>query len=317
MNRFAQTLLDHNIPSLQRQQIHTLQINLGYRCNLACSHCHVQASPARTECMSWETMEQILTLAAQAPGCQVDLTGGAPEMNPDFTRFVTVLRAAGHPVQVRTNLSILLQPGFQSLPGFFRENQVQLVASLPCYLNDNVDAQRGEGTYRASVDAIRRLNKLGYGKQSDLPLNLVYNPAGPFLPPGQEALEADYRTQLRQQHGIEFTHLLTLSNMAIGRFRDRLQAKGELVAYEELLRDNFNAATLEGVMCRHQLSIGWDGTLADCDFNQVLDLPTQVKCKSLADLKLTDLEGQPICTGDHCFACTAGAGSSCGGSLVA
>lgn len=317
MSKFLDHLVQSNGAPLKRATVTTLQVNLGYRCNLACTHCHVQASPARDEIMSWETMAQILTLAEQAPGCQVDLTGGAPEMNPHFQRFVSALRQQGHPVQVRTNLSILLQPGFQALPEFFRDHQVQLVASLPCYLNENVDAQRGQGVYRASVTAIRRLNALGYGCEDELPLNLVYNPSGPFLPPDQAELEADYRLQLRQQHQVEFSNLLTLSNMAIGRFGDHLEACGRLHTYQRLLQDNFNPATVPGLMCRHQLSIGWDGRLADCDFNQVLGIPLQATETPLTTLQLSDLTDRPIATGDHCFACTAGSGSSCGGSLVA
>ena len=296
----------------------TIQANLGLRCNLRCRHCHVEASSVRTEIMGWPVMAAILRLAAALPDCLVDLTGGAPELNPDFRRFVTALRQAGLAVQVRTNLTVFDEPGQADTPEFLADHQVRLVASLPCYLDENVTAQRGANVYPRSVAALRRLNLLGYGRRDDLPLNLVYNPGGPFLPPDQEPLEAAYRQELRTRHGIEFTRLLTIANMPMGRFLAELQHSGKAARYRELLRAGFNPQTLDGLMCRHQICVAWDGTLADCDFNLALGLglapglPVRVE-----QLEPEMLAGRLIVTGEHCFACTAGCGSSCGGALVA
>lgn len=318
MNAFDKTVRQHRGKNLFSGAVRTVQVNLGLLCNMSCRHCHVEGSPGRSEVMTWPTMESVLRLARAFPGCLLDLTGGAPELNPHFTRLVETLHGAGHPVQVRTNLTVLLEPGMEKLPDFFRRLQVRLVASLPCYLDGNVRAQRGEGVYEKSIAALRRLNELGYGREPGLPLSLVYNPGGPFLPPGQASLEADYRRELQERFGIVFTRLLTIANMPIGRFLDDLRRQGKDDAYRSLLRQSFNPHTVEGLMCRHQICVAWDGTLADCDFNQTLGLPLADGLPPRIDrLDPATLQGRRIVTAEHCFGCTAGCGSSCGGALVA
>ena len=293
-----------------------LQINLGYLCNMSCAHCHLGASPDRTEIMEWSTMETILDILKDVPCRLVDLTGGAPEMSPNFRRFVEALSEMDIPVQVRTNLTVLLESGMEDMPEFFKNHGVQIVASMPCYLEKNVRAQRGAGVYEKSIEAIKRLNSLGYGVDPDYQLNLVYNPCGPFLPPDQNLLEQDYHRELMENYGISFTNLLTITNAPIGRFLKSLHTKGQEVAYMDLLRQSFNPETAEGLMCRHQISIGWDGTLYDCDFNLALGLPVNhgAPCH-ITDFDLEALVCRQIVTGDHCFACTAGSGSSCAGEL--
>jgi radical SAM/Cys-rich protein len=295
----------------------TIQVNLGLRCNQCCQHCHVEASPERTEAMSWDTMTLILAGTRELENVRFDLTGGAPELNPNFRRFVSALRNAGRPVQVRTNLTVLLEPGLEDMVEFFREHAVTLVGSLPCYLEENVTAQRGEGVYNASIEAIRRLNAVGYGRRTELPLDLVYNPGAAVLPPPQTTLEEEYRSELRSRFGIDFTRLLTITNMPIGRFLADLRRDGREDEYMQMLKDAFNERTIDGLMCRRQISIGWDGTLSDCDFNLVLKCP--IDCgigQSLRGLNPSLLVGRRIATGAHCFGCTAGAGSSCGGALL-
>ena len=298
--------------------IRVIQVNVGLKCNLACSHCHVVSSPWRTEAMDWETMQWVLRAARKVGPCTVDLTGGAPELNPHFRDFVTALRADGHEVLVRTNLTVLLEPGMADLPAFFRDQRVHLVASLPCYLEENVDRQRGDGVFRASLEAIRRLNEMGYGRNPDLPLDLVYNPVGPQLPPPQAKLEQDYRRFLGESYGIAFTRLITITNMPIGRFLGDLRKQGKDRAYMDLLQDRFNPATLEGLMCRHQISVRWDGILFDCDFNLALRMPILIDGKPvhIRDFDPERLARRRIMTAGHCFGCTAGCGSSCGGALV-
>jgi radical SAM/Cys-rich protein len=302
---------------LHSRQIEILQINLGLRCNQQCLHCHLDASPHRTEMMEWPVMELALHAAANS-GCRlVDLTGGAPELNPNFCRFIEALRKNGHAVQVRTNLTVLLEPGMDKIPEFFREHNIRLVASLPCYLEENVSAQRGKGVYEKSITAIRQLNTLGYGKNPELPLSLVYNPGGPFLPPPQSVLEADYRREMDLRFGIGFTHLLTITNMPLGRFQIELGRKNQEQKYLQLLRKSFNPQTVDGLMCRYQISIGWDGTLYDCDFNLALGLPVNHGAPDqIKSFRLSDLSLRRIVTGEHCYGCTAGAGSSCQGALV-
>jgi radical SAM/Cys-rich protein len=302
---------------LHSRQIEILQINLGLQCNQQCLHCHLNASPHRTEMMEWAVMELALHAAGNS-GCRlVDLTGGAPELNPNFGRFIEALQKNGHEVQVRTNLTVLLEPGMDKIPEFFREHNIRLVASLPCYLEENVSAQRGKGVYEKSIAVIRQLNILGYGLDPKLPLNLVYNPGGPFLPPPQSALEEDYRRQLGERFGISFTQLLTITNMPLGRFRAHLYHLGEEGNYLALLRKSFNPDTLSGLMCRHQISIGWEGTLYDCDFNLALGLPVNHGAPDhIKSFRLSDLSLRRIVTGEHCYGCTAGAGSSCQGALV-
>jgi len=306
-----------NGEGLHSVRIETLQVNLGLLCNQRCVHCHLEASPQRGEIMGWPVMELVLKAAKSARCQMVDLTGGAPELNPNFRRFVATLRQERLPVQVRTNLTVLLEPGMEEMPDFFRDHEVQLVASLPCYLEENVCAQRGKGVYEKSIAAIKRLNGVGYGFDPELPLNLVYNPGGPFLPPPQSALEQDYRRELGQRFNITFTRLLTITNMPLGRFRTELiREKGE-EDYMHLLQESFNPKTVKGLMCCHQLSVGWDGTLYDCDFNLALGLPVNHGAPDhIRSFKPKELRTRRVVTGEHCFACTAGAGSSCGGALV-
>ena len=317
MNEFERQIEVISGGGLHSLNIETLQVNLGLLCNQQCAHCHLEASPQRDEIMGWDVMELILE-AAKSARCQlVDLTGGAPELNPHFRRFVTALRQEGYSVQLRTNLTVLLEPYMEGMPEFLRKHRVRLVASMPCYLEENVRAQRGPGTYEKSVAAIRILNGLGYGSDPELPLNLVYNPGGPFLPPAQSALEEDYRRELDQHFGIVFSHLLTITNMPLGRFRNELDRQGQRKTYLRLLRDSFNLRTVSGLMCRNQLSVGWNGTLYDCDFNLALGLPVNHGVPDhIRSFRPEELRKRRVVTGEHCFACTAGAGSSCGGALV-
>jgi radical SAM/Cys-rich protein len=302
---------------LHGASIDTVQANIGLRCNLACHHCHVESSPIRKEEMSWETMLLVLDAARRAGATTLDITGGAPEMHPPFRAFVAAAKDLGLHVMVRTNLTIMLEEGYGDLPEFFRKHKVRLVASLPCYLETNVDKQRGRGVYRESIEVIRRLNAAGYGLEPDLPLDLVYNPVGPSLPPTQASLEDDYRRELFSRFGIHFTRLITITNMPIGRFLHDLARQGKAEAYMELLRNAFNPATLESLMCRHQLHVGHDGTLYDCDFNFALGLPVADRaCGHILDFDPIRFATRRIATADHCFGCTAGCGSSCGGALA-
>ncbi len=293
----------------------TVQVNIGLRCNLTCGHCHVNSSPRRTEEMSWETMEAVISLATRLGARTIDITGGAPEMHPRFRNFVSAARAQDFSVIVRTNLTVLLLPEYEDLPEFFKLNDVNLVASLPCYLEENVDGQRGENVYNDSIEAIRRLNAIGYGVDSRHPLTLIYNPIGPALPPDQGSLEADYRRELRARFGIEFTRLHTITNVPIGRFVAALRRAKQAETYERLLAGAFNSSTVPRLMCRHQISVAWDGTLYDCDFNLALRLPVRER-NNVLTVNADTLKGRRIVTGAHCYACTAGAGSSCGGALV-
>ncbi|MDI7258923.1 MAG: arsenosugar biosynthesis radical SAM protein ArsS [Thermodesulfobacteriota bacterium] len=317
MNDFETRIAEITGDGLHSQKIETLQVNLGLRCNQQCVHCHLGASPERREIMEWPTMQLVLE-AVKSVHCKlVDLTGGAPELNPHFRRFVAALRQEDHPVQVRTNLSVLLEPDMEEMPEFFRDHQVQLVASLPCYLTENVCGQRGDGVYEKSIEVIKRLNPLGYGSGSGLPLDLVYNPGGAFLPPPQSTLEEDYRRELGQRFGIMFTRLLTITNMPLGRFHKELVQQNQERSYLNLLRKSFNPQTVNGLMCRHQLSVGWDGTLYDCDFNLALGLPVNHGAPDhIRYFNPKDLRIRRIVTGEHCFGCTAGFGSSCAGALV-
>jgi radical SAM/Cys-rich protein len=317
MNDFEKHVGGMEGEGLHSMRIGTLQVNLGLRCNQLCTHCHLEASPQRDEMMAWPIMELVLETAGSSHCQLIDLTGGAPELSPDFRRFVSALRQRGHLVQVRTNLTVLLEPGMEDIPEFLANHQIQLVASMPCYLEENVRGQRGIGVYEKSIAAIRQLNTLGYGSNPDLPLNLVYNPGGPFLPAQQKSLEDDYRRELGSRFGIAFTRLLTITNMPLGRFRRDLDRQNKEWDYLQLLRTSFNPGTVEGLMCRHQLSIGWDGTLYDCDFNLALDLPVNHGAPDhILSFKIEDLWRRRIVTGEHCFGCTAGSGSSCRGALV-
>jgi radical SAM/Cys-rich protein len=320
---FDQRLRAHGLSTLARARVTTLQVNVGRLCNLACHHCHVEAGPKRTETLSAEVADRLLELLAASPGVEVlDLTGGAPEMNPEFRRMVSAARRMGRRVIDRCNLSILEQPGYEDLAGFLAAERVEIVASLPCYTEGNVDQQRGRGTFDESIAALRRLNALGYGTPgSALRLDLVYNPLGPSLPPSQQALELDYKRELGERFGIEFHRLITITNMPIRRFAEQLARLGKTEAYQALLVDHFNPATVEGLMCRSQASVDWLGRLYDCDFNLMLDLPLPAGARAgrptvweVANLQ--ELEGTAIATAGHCFGCTAGAGSSCSGALA-
>ncbi|MCG8394070.1 MAG: arsenosugar biosynthesis radical SAM protein ArsS [Pseudomonadales bacterium] len=304
-----------DFPSLRRQATRILQVNLGYLCNLSCVHCHVNAGPTRTELMDRDTVELVLDVIRKRDIRVLDLTGGAPEMNPHFRYLVKQATAMGVEVIDRCNLTILLEPGYEDLADFLAQHRVHVVASLPCYLEDNVNKQRGKGVYQGSIEALRQLNAVGYG--DDLPLDLVYNPVGASLPPPQATLEADYKRELDARFGIRFNNLLTITNMPISRFGAVLLAHEQFNDYMQLLRDNFNRDTLPAVMCRNTVSVDYRGYLYDCDFNQMLHL-TQGHHDShthLSALLEADLEGEPIYVADHCFGCTAGAGSSCGGAL--
>ncbi len=301
---------------LRGEDLRTVQVNVGLRCNLACKHCHLQASPTRTEVMSWEVMSSVIALT-RAAGCRhVDITGGAPELNPHLGRFIQELAAQNTRCQVRTNLTVLLEPEHEHYLELFREHQVTLVASLPCYLEQNVDSQRGVGVYRHSVEAIRRLNGLGYGTRPGLELNLVYNPGGPVFPPEQTSLEQDYKRELDRRFGVRFNSLLTIINMPLGRFGSTLRRQRKEQDYMDLLRGAFNGNTVPGLMCRHQVSVGWDGRLYDCDFNLALGLPVQCAAGDLTTVDVGALSRRRIVTDAHCFGCTAGCGSSCGGALA-
>ena len=317
MNDFEKQIGGVTGDGLRSLNIEIFQLNLGFKCNQQCHHCHLEAAPHRKEMMDWTTMERVLKAAKEIRVHLVDLTGGAPELNPHFRRFLIALREQTYSVQVRTNLTVLQEMGLEDLPEFFRDHQVHLVASMPCYLEENVSAQRGKGVYEKSVAVMQRLNALGYGRQPDLPLNLVYNPGGPFLPPSQAALEEDYRRELDRRFGISFTRLLTITNMPLGRFRKDLLRRHQEQDYLRLLRESFNSQTVPGLMCRHQISVGWDGTLYDCDFNLALGLPVNHGAPDhIRSFRVRDLRARRIVTGEHCFACAAGSGASCGGALL-
>jgi radical SAM/Cys-rich protein len=313
-------LLEHSdFPPIARSRVSTLQVNLGYRCNQACLHCHVNASPDRTEMMSAQTVDTVLEYLRVSGVATLDLTGGAPELNPEFRRLVVAARALGVHVIDRCNLTILLEPGQEDLAAFLAAHRVEVTASLPCYTEELVDRQRGKGVYEKSIEGIRRLNALGYGDPStSLVLNLVYNPQGPVLPPAQEKLQADYQRVLGETFGIRFNHLYTLANMPIQRFGSTLVSKGQFDGYMQLLKDSYRPDNLESVMCRSLISVDWQGYVYDCDFNQMLGLPMACGGKPrvrLDELLGRDLAGNPIAVADHCYGCTAGQGSSCGGSL--
>jgi radical SAM/Cys-rich protein len=306
-------------PAIRRQGVTTLQVNLGYLCNQQCQHCHVNAGPKRTEIMQEETVRTVLEYVAASRATTLDLTGGAPEMNPHFRALVRDARRLGVEVIDRCNLTILEEPGQESLAAFLAEHAVQVIASLPCYEEGNVDAQRGKGVFARSLAALQRLNRLGYGQPgSGLILNLVHNPVGPYLPSAQGALEQDYRYKLAAQGGIVFNHLLTLANMPIQRFGSMLISTGQFADYMQLLERSHNDSNLDTVMCRSLISVDWQGYVYDCDFNQMLKLPLQIDGRPkthLSQLIGQDLAGLPIVVRGHCYGCTAGQGSSCGGAL--
>ncbi len=300
---------------LRACEVRGIQVNLGRRCNMACHHCHLEASPDRREEMGWGTMLEILRVVDRNKVASVELTGGAPELNPRLQPFIIELRRLDARVKVRTNLSALLEPGLEGLAVFFREREVQLVASLPCYLEKNVESQRGEGAFAKSIASLQMLNGLGYGTGQGPDLEIVFNPGGPFLPGSQGELEALYRRELKKQYGVTFTRLLTITNMPIGRFRSTLQRHKQAKEYLRLLYSSFNRGVLDKLMCRRNVSVDWDGNLYDCDFNLALGIPLAGPPFKIGEFARKPLEKRPIVTGEHCLGCTAGAGSSCQGSL--
>ncbi len=316
--KFKDKLRQYDI-HLRRKTLKTLQINVGKLCNQACKHCHVDAGPKRTEVMSAETADRVLNLLANTPSIEiVDFTGGAPELNPAFCPMVTRSRSLGSRVMVRCNLTVLYVNGHEGLAEFFKNNCVEVIASLPCYSWENVDKERGSGVFDKSIDALRELNSLGYGVEgSGLRLDLVYNPGGAFLPPSQDELERQYKKELHGQYGIVFNRLYTMTNMPIRRWKEYLEHTGQMERYGELLVNTFNLQTVDNLMCRTLVSVGWDGQLYDCDFNQMLEIPAGGRCMTIWDIEsFEEFNGGMISTGAHCFGCTAGTGSSCGGSLI-
>jgi radical SAM/Cys-rich protein len=315
---FARRLRDAGLHPLRATGIQVLQVNVGKLCNQTCRHCHVDAGPDRREVMSRETAEACIDVLARTDIPVLDITGGAPEMNPHFRWLVAEGRRLGRHVIDRSNLTILLAPGFDDLPEFLAEEHVEIVASLPCYLEENCDAQRGVGVFARSIQALRRLNALGYGQpDSGLELTLVYNPVGPSLPPPQATLQAAYRRELDMRFGVAFNRLFTITNMPISRFLDDLLERGQYDQYMQKLINAFNPAAAAGVMCRTTLSVGWDGRLFDCDFNQMLNLGVRAELpQTILEFDADVLAGRPIVTGQHCFGCTAGAGSGCTGAIT-
>jgi radical SAM/Cys-rich protein len=316
MNAFDITLSRVWPRGLYSEHIDTLQVNLGRYCNLACRHCHLECSPSRTEMMTWETMIRILKLIGASSYRLVDVTGGSPEFHPHFRPFIEAVHEAGQAVQVRTNLVSLMEPDLNGMAAFLKNHGVHLVGSLPCYLDENVTAQRGPGVHRKSLEAIGMLNRLGYARDEGLILNLVHNPGGPFLAGAQADLEEAYRNELKSRFGVLFNHLYVMNNMPIGRFRQDLDRNGGTDQYVCHLKEAFDPANLPGLMCRHQLCIDWDGKLYDCDFNLALKLTVNHGVANRIETYDRELlSRRQIVTGPHCFGCTAGHGSSCGGSL--
>ena len=313
---FNEILTRNGLQSLRRAALQELQINLGKLCNQACNHCHVDAGPKRTEIMSWHTAQRIIEWIKRSGVRTVDITGGAPEMNPCFRLLVDQLVSLEVSVTARCNLSILLQPGYTDLPEWYAERGVRLACSLPCYTEDNVDNQRGNGVFARSIKALQTLNAVGYGLKENLVLDLVYNPGGAYLPPPQSTLESQYKQRLFDDFAISFNRLLTITNLPISRFAHFLERNGQRESYQKLLVDNFNAATVGALMCRHLISVDWRGRIFDCDFNQMLELPyAGSQQRYLWDVDVDQVMETRIAVGAHCFGCTAGSGSSCGGAL--
>jgi radical SAM/Cys-rich protein len=302
---------------LRSKEITTFQVNVGYLCNQSCTHCHLEAGPEREEIMPWDVMKIIIKKAKEAKIPIIDITGGAPELNPNIREFIVALKENGHHIMLRSNLTVLLEDGNRDLPGFYRDNGIELITSLPCYEKDEVDCVRGEGVFENSIEALKMLNSLGYGIDPKLKLDLVFNPMSAFLPPPQDALKEEYIEILWRDFDIKFTELFTITNMPMGRFLDDLEKNDQKDEYMELLISSFNPDTLESLMCLSQINIGWDGSLYNCDFNQALGLRTSSESDmNIKDIDTIDIRIRDIVTGEHCFGCTAGAGSSCGGALI-
>ena len=313
---FYKVLHQHGM-ELKHERPTELQINLGKLCNLACHHCHVDAGPKRTELMTWETMEKVLDWAKRAEIKRADLTGGAPEMIPHFREFCDALIEMGVQITSRCNITVLFEKGQEDTAQWYADRKIRLVCSLPCYTEDNVDAQRGKGVFDKSIEGLQLLNSLGYGVDPELSLDLVYNPLGAFLPPEQTGLEQEYRDMLKQNFDIVFSNLLAITNIPINRFAHALRRDGELEDYQTLLVKNFNTQTVDQLMCKHLINLDWEGRVFDCDFNQMLDIPLSGgKQRYLWDISIDEVEGQAIATNRHCFGCTAGSGSSCSGILT-
>lgn len=311
-NKFLDRVQSVRTEPLMAMDITVLQVNLGSRCNMACSHCHVSAGPGRSESMNESTVDAVLQVLADNPIGTLDITGGAPELNPLFPALVSSARKMEKRVIARTNLTVFFEEGREGFPEFYRDHDVELIASLPCYLEENVTATRGNGTFQKSIEALRRLNSLGYGDESGKrSLSLVYNPAGPFLAPAQSCLEADYKRELKARYGIVFNRLFAFTNMPIGRFGDALAKSGNIGTYQDMLASAFNPATLDKIMCRSLVSVGWDGRLYDCDFNQVLGIPVASGSpQHIRSFDYSALSRRNISVDDHCFGCTAGQGST-------
>ncbi|MEI6232570.1 MAG: arsenosugar biosynthesis radical SAM (seleno)protein ArsS [Planctomycetota bacterium] len=317
LNRFDAQLAAHALPPLRARQVTTLQVNVGKVCNQTCAHCHVDAGPHRTESMTRDTAEHVIRVLRENESIRtLDITGGAPELNANFRWLAIQARSLGRHVIDRCNLTVFFVEGQRDLPTFLAEHRVEVVASLPCYTSENVDKQRGKGVFNQSLDALKKLNDLGYGRDdSGLVLNLVYNPLGASLPPPQAKLEADYKRELKAKFDIVFNHLFTITNMPISRFETDLVAHGKHDVYMDTLTAAFNSSAVNDVMCRDLISVGWDGQLFDCDFNQMLDLPLMTSSVNIADFSTREFSNRLIRTDSHCLGCTAGAGSSCGGVL--
>lgn len=318
LNDFDLTLAGHHVP-LSRAKPEILQINVGKLCNLTCVHCHVNAGPARKEIITGETIDRILDWFEATDIGTLDMTGGTPEMVPDFRRLVSTVRSFKKPRRVmdRLNATIINEPGYEWVAEFLAEHKVEIIASMPCYEPDNVNAQRGDGVFDSSIAAFQKLNALGYGRDPELQLHFVYNPNGAFLPPAQKALEADYKEAMREHFGIDFNSLYCIANMPIARFASYLKRNNQLADYQNTLKDAFNPGTIDGLMCRNTINVSWQGQVYDCDFNQMMNLPAGDQEKThLWDIDPQEFQTLPIRTGNHCYGCTAGHGSSCGGALT-
>jgi radical SAM/Cys-rich protein len=319
-NDFTAALVQHG-STLTRLRPEILQLNVGKLCNLTCEHCHVNAGPKRKEIITSETIDRVLEWFERSDLHTLDLTGGSPEMVPDFRRMVQTVRKFSHPRKImdRLNATILSEPGYEWVVEFLAEHEIEIIASMPCYEPANVNAQRGDGVFDRSIAAFQRLNALGYGRRAELPLHFVYNPNGAFLPGAQAELEADYKEAMRDNFGIEFNQLFTITNMPISRFASYLKRNNQLADYQILLQNAFNPGTVAGLMCRNTINVSWQGEVYDCDFNQMLEMPLHQhdgRRLKLWEIDVTDFTELPIRTAKHCFGCTAGSGSSCGGALV-
>ena len=314
---FNQVLKFNDQFPLKRARLSQLQINLGYLCNQACEHCHVEAGPKRTEMMTWETMSRILQWACENNIKSVDITGGAPEMIPNFREFCDGFIKLGIDITSRCNITVQYEPRQEDLVQWYADRKIRLVCSLPCYSKENVDQQRGKGVFGKSISGLQAFNEAGYGRAEALNLDLVYNPVGPHLPPNQTDLQAEYKARLKNDFNIDFNNLLTITNLPVKRFEHYLKRTGQLASYEQLLVENFNPTNVEPLMCRHLISVDWKGYVYDCDFNQMLEMPLALTGrKQLWEINGKQLENGPIAVAKHCFGCTAGAGSSCGGALT-